>query len=56
MEKGLAAHITKTDIKRKKSGNKLNVLSSDEEEDVDDTSTIRNMSEANHQGLLPKLT
>ena len=56
MEKGLAVHIAKTDVKRRKSGNKLGVLSSDEEEDGDDTSTIRNMSEANHQGLMPKLT
>lgn len=56
MEKGLAVHIAKTDVKRRKSGNKLGVLSSDEEEDCDDTSTIRNMSEANHQGLMPKLT
>lgn len=56
MEKGLAVHIAKTDVKRRKSGSKLGVLSSDEEEDGDDTSTIRNMSEANHQGLMPKLT
>jgi hypothetical protein len=56
MEKGLAAHIAKTDVKRKKSGNKLGVLSSDEEEDVEDASSIRNISEANHQGLMPKLT
>jgi hypothetical protein len=56
MEKGLAAHIAKTDVKVRKPANKLSVLSSDEEEDGDDTCTIRNMSEANNQGLMPKLT
>jgi hypothetical protein len=45
MEKILASEISKTAVKDKM--NILKPLSSDEEE-ADDTSTIRNVSEANH--------
>jgi hypothetical protein len=51
LDKGLAAEVTK----HRKDGLKISVLSSDEE-DMDDTSIIRNASEANHQGMKPKLT
>lgn len=53
MEKILASEISKTAVKDKM--NFLKPLSSDEEE-ADDASTIRNVSEANHQGMKPKLT
>jgi len=56
MDRGLTSQITKNEMKRRKSGNKLSVLSSDEEDEQDDSNVIRNISEANHQGLKPKLT
>ncbi len=34
----------------------MSILSSDEEDEPDDNNTIRNISEANHQGMKPKLT